>query len=76
MALLHQVVDNNLQEIEQFGIQIATQPKLQTLWTIKDSEKYIQYEEAVRALKTIRNSSPFIEDYGIFTRCSSFREKF
>ncbi|MDR6552080.1 helix-turn-helix domain-containing protein [Paenibacillus qinlingensis] len=63
-----QVVDNNLQEIEQLGIQIATQPKLQTLWTIKDSEKYIQYEEAVRALKTIRNSSPFIEDFYIYLR--------
>ncbi|KRE75301.1 cache domain-containing protein [Paenibacillus sp. Soil750] len=63
-----QVVDNNLQEIEQLGIQIATQPKLQTLWTIKDSDKYIQYEEAVRALKTIRNSSPFIEDFYIYLR--------
>ncbi|MDG0792408.1 hypothetical protein OMP38_17155 [Cohnella ginsengisoli] len=26
-----QVVDSNLQEMEQFGVQIATQPKLQTL---------------------------------------------
>ncbi|NQX64152.1 helix-turn-helix domain-containing protein [Paenibacillus qinlingensis] len=63
-----QVVDNNLQEIEQLGIQIATQPKLQTLWTIKDNEKYIQYEEAVRALKTIRNSTPFIDDFYIYLR--------
>ncbi|OAS20634.1 helix-turn-helix domain-containing protein [Paenibacillus oryzisoli] len=63
-----QIVDKNLQEIEQLGIQIATQPKLQTLWTIKDSEKYIQYEEAVRALRTIRNGTPFIDDFYVYLR--------
>ncbi|MNI04835.1 hypothetical protein D3C73_577710 [compost metagenome] len=71
LAMLEQareIIDNNLQEIEQLGIQIATQPKLQTLWTIKDSEKYIQYEEAVRALKNFRNGSRFIEDFYIHLR--------
>ncbi|OCT11241.1 hypothetical protein A8709_06055 [Paenibacillus pectinilyticus] len=63
-----QVVDSNLQEIEQLGIQIATQPKLQTLWTLKESEKYIQTEEAVRALKTIRNGSRFVDDFYIYLR--------
>ncbi|GFZ90810.1 putative HTH-type transcriptional regulator YtdP [Paenibacillus marchantiophytorum] len=63
-----QVVDSNLQELEQLGIQIATQPKLQTLWTLKDSEKYIQYEEAVRALKTVRHGSPFVDDFYIYLR--------
>lgn len=63
-----QVVDSNLQEMEQFGVQIATQPKLQTLWTIKDGEKYIQYEEAVRALKNMRNGSRFIDDFYIYLR--------
>jgi len=63
-----QVVDSNLQEMEQLGVQIAMQPKLQTLWSIRDGEKYIQYEEAVRALKNIRNGSRFIDDFYIYLR--------
>lgn len=63
-----QVVDSNLQEMEQLGVQIATQPKLQTLWTIKDSEKYIQYEEAIRSLRNIRNGSRFIDNFYIYLR--------
>ncbi|MFC0210993.1 AraC family transcriptional regulator [Paenibacillus chartarius] len=71
LALLEQarqVVDSNLQEMEQLGVQIATQPKLQTLWTIKDAEKYIQYEEAVRSLRNIRNGSRFIDNFYIYLR--------
>ncbi|SFA77135.1 Two-component response regulator, YesN/AraC family, consists of REC and AraC-type DNA-binding domains [Cohnella sp. OV330] len=63
-----QVVDSNLQEMEQLGVQIAMQPKLQTLWTVRDGEKYIQYEEAVRSLRNIRNGSRFIDDLYIYLR--------
>ncbi|MGG1554704.1 helix-turn-helix domain-containing protein [Paenibacillus ferrarius] len=63
-----QIVDTNLQEMEQLGVQIATQPKLQTLWTMKDSEKYIQYEETIRALRNIRNGSRFIDQFYIYLR--------
>ncbi|MFC3769677.1 helix-turn-helix domain-containing protein [Paenibacillus sp. GCM10012303] len=65
---VRQIVDNHLQEIEQIAVQIATHPKLQTLWTIRDSEKYIQYEEAVRALMNIGKGSGFVDSFFIHMR--------
>jgi AraC-like DNA-binding protein/cbb3-type cytochrome oxidase subunit 3 len=61
-----QVIDRNLQEVEQLGVQIATQPKLQTLWALKDGEKYIEYTEAVLALRNIRNGSRFVDNFYIY----------
>lgn len=65
---VRQIMDNHLQEIDQMAVQIATHPKLQTLWTIEESEKYIQYEEAVRSLRNIRNGTGFINDFYIHLR--------
>ncbi|WP_158289592.1 helix-turn-helix domain-containing protein [Paenibacillus flagellatus] len=65
---VRQIVDNHLQEIDQMAVQIATHPKLQTLWTIEESEKYVQYEEAVRALRNIRSGTGFIDDFYIHLR--------
>lgn len=65
---VRQIVDNHLQEIDQMTVQIATHPKLQTLWTIPESDKYIQYEEAVRALKNIRSGTGFVGDFYIHLR--------
>ncbi|GAA3410274.1 helix-turn-helix domain-containing protein [Paenibacillus hodogayensis] len=65
---VRQIVDNHLQEIDQMSVQIATHPKLQTLWTIPESEKYVQYEEAVKALRNIRSGTGFINDFYIHLR--------
>ncbi|TNJ65224.1 AraC family transcriptional regulator [Paenibacillus hemerocallicola] len=65
---VRQIVDNHLQEIDQMTVQIATHPKLQTLWTIEESEKYIQYDEAVKALKNIRSGTGFVNDFYIHLR--------
>ncbi|MDF2713357.1 MAG: AraC family transcriptional regulator [Paenibacillus sp.] len=65
---VRQIMDNHLQEIDQMAVQIATHPKLQTLWSIEESEKYIQYEEAVRSLRNIRNGTGFIKDFYIHLR--------
>lgn len=65
---VRQIVDNHLQEIDQMTVQIATHPKLQTLWTIEESEKYVQYDEAVKALKNIRSGTGFVNDFYVHLR--------
>jgi two-component system response regulator YesN len=65
---VRQIVDNRLKEIDHLIVQIATHPKLQTMWTIEESDKYIQYEEAVSSLKNIRSGTGFIDDFFIHLR--------
>lgn len=65
---VRQIMDSHLKEIDQMAVQIATHPKLQTMWTIEESEKYVQYEEAVRALKNIRSGTGFVDDFYIHLR--------
>ncbi|MEF3302351.1 helix-turn-helix domain-containing protein [Paenibacillus sp. GYB003] len=65
---VRQITDNHLQEIDQMIVQIATHPKLQTLWTIPENEKYIQYEEAVKSLRNIRSGAGFVSDFYIHLR--------
>lgn len=65
---VRQIVDNHLQEIDQMSVQIATHPKLQTLWTISESQKYIQFDEAVKALRNIRSGTGFVNDFYIHLR--------
>ncbi|WP_409342400.1 helix-turn-helix domain-containing protein [Paenibacillus sp. MBLB4367] len=62
---VRQVVDSRMEEIDQLTVQIATHPKLQTLWNISEGEKYVQYAEAVKALKNVQSGSGFIEDFYI-----------
>ncbi|CAI6085668.1 helix-turn-helix domain-containing protein [Cohnella sp. JJ-181] len=65
---VRQVADNHLMDIDQLVVQIATHPKLQTMWTIEESGKYIQYQEAVQALKNIRSGTGFVDDFFIHLR--------
>lgn len=65
---VRQVADNHLMDIDQLIVQIATHPKLQTMWTIEESGKYIQYQEAVQALKNIRSGTGFVDDFFIHLR--------
>lgn len=67
---VRQVMDNHLLEIDRLIVQISTHPKLQTLWSIRDSDRYIQYDEAVKALKNIRVGNGFIDDFYIHLRDS------
>ncbi|RKN85830.1 helix-turn-helix domain-containing protein [Paenibacillus ginsengarvi] len=65
---VRQIMDKNMQEVDQLIVQVATHPKLQTLWTIPEEEKYIQYEEAFKALKNIRTGAGFVSDLYIHLR--------
>ncbi len=65
---VRQVMDNHLLEIDQMTVQIATHPKLQTLWNIKEAEQYIQYNDAVLALRNIRSGTGFIDEFYIHMR--------
>lgn len=65
---VRQVMDNHLQEIDQMTVQIATHPKLQTLWNVKESDQYVQYNDAVLALKNIRSGTGFISEFYIHRR--------
>ncbi|WJH33981.1 hypothetical protein N6H14_29070 [Paenibacillus sp. CC-CFT747] len=60
-----QAVDTQMQEINRLTSQIATQPKLQTLWNIRENDRYVEYSEAVNILKNIRSGSTFAGNYYI-----------
>lgn len=67
-AMLEQVKrieENRLAEIDRMAVQIANQPKLQTLWNLQDGKQYLQYAEAVAALNNIRSGSDFIQSFYI-----------
>lgn len=71
LAMLEQIKqmnDSQMQEIDRLIMQIASHPKLQTLWSLPDSERYIQYYEAVSALKNINNGNTFVHNFYIHLR--------
>lgn len=65
---VRQIVDGQMEEIDRLTIQIASHPKLQTLWNLNDGNKYIAYSEAVAALRTLRQGNEFIGDFYIHFR--------
>ncbi|WP_372661091.1 helix-turn-helix domain-containing protein [Cohnella sp.] len=68
MAMLEQVkgvVENHLKEIDHLSIQVATHPKLQALWNINDSHRYLEFNEAVKILKNFHLGSSFISHFFI-----------
>lgn len=62
---VRQVVDSRMEEIDQLTMQIGTHPKLQLLWNLSEGQNYVQYAEAVKAMKNIQSGSGFIEDFYI-----------
>lgn len=60
-----QIVDSQMQDIDRMIVQIYTHPKLQTLWNLDNGEQYLEYSEAVTALKNIRVGSGLVENFYI-----------
>lgn len=65
---VRQVVDSQMQEVDRLMLQIATQPKLQTLWNLNDGERYLEYSEAVKTLRNLRSGNGLINDFYIHFR--------
>ncbi|WP_309119590.1 AraC family transcriptional regulator [Paenibacillus sp.] len=65
---VRQVVDGQMQDIDRLTIQIASHPKLQALWNLNDGERYLEYSEAVAALKTLRFGTGLIGEFYIHYR--------
>ncbi|MCU6709754.1 helix-turn-helix domain-containing protein [Paenibacillus sp. J5C_2022] len=69
MAMLEQVrevVENHLTDLDQLSMQVANHPKLQTLWNMKDGERYIEYWEAMKVMNNMQLGSKFIHNFFLY----------
>ncbi|MFD0961070.1 helix-turn-helix domain-containing protein [Paenibacillus chungangensis] len=69
MAMLEQVrevVENHLTDLEQLSMQVASHPKLQTLWNMNDGQRYIDYWEAMKVLNNMQLGSKFIHNFFLY----------
>jgi len=68
LALLEQageILENQMQDIDRLVSQISTHPKLQTLWNLNDGERYLEYSEAVTALRNMRFGDDIVDNFFI-----------
>lgn len=69
MAMLEQVkevMENHLTDLDQLSMQVATHPKLQTLWNMNDGERYIEYWEAMKVMNNMQLGSKFIHNFFLY----------
>lgn len=69
LAMLEQVrevMENQLIEIDQLSIQVATHPKLQTLWNTSEGHRYVDYWEAVKIMTNMKLGSSFVHSFFLY----------